>query len=60
MLKAPQLEDELNKSRIRHHSSASNKSDTSGSSGEEDLLEEFKRETEKDVQMQKEREETRA
>ena len=60
MLSAPGLHDELNDKRNRAGSSDGGKnSSENNSSQEEDLLEEFKRETERDLALSKEREETR-
>lgn len=56
----PGLEDDLNQKREKARgSSRSDKSSRGDSSHDEDLLEEFKRETERDLALSKEREETR-
>ena len=60
LLNAPGLADELTAKRQRADSAGSNKSSSDHkSSDDEDLLEEFKRETERDLALTKEREETR-
>ena len=59
LLSAPGLSDELNGRRNRAGSSDGGKSSDNNSSEEDDLLEEFKRETERDLALSKEREETR-
>lgn len=60
LLNAPELADELNTKRQKANSQHDGKSSSEHrSSDDEDLLEEFKRETERDLALTKEREETR-
>ena len=60
LLSAPGLHDELNAKRNKAGSSDGDKnSSDNNSSKEEDLLEEFKRETERDLALSKEREMSR-